>query len=284
MDKAIAITGIFTFALVPAGLGSASIVNFNDINQFPNGFAGFQSGSQLSAVASGGLDNSGLVSTNGNASSNIAVYQTAVDATTFTEGAKVGGYFLYDGGNFVSRPVTFGFTSGATDTYASSDGTTGSDIRVSLVGSGGTSAGVRLRSAEGLIAQSSLNVPLVNNANDPDDGWYYLELTIGGLDTNTGQFTGVTGILYDSDSSGNLGNALKTLDDNGNGGYTTLASGLASDTEVYAYFGGFSPGGQSIDGFDNFTVTLPDTNPIPEPASAALVALGGLAMLHRRRA
>jgi hypothetical protein len=202
------------------------------------------------------------------ASDNYAVYQTGVDATAFN-GAVVGGYFLYDGTTFSSRPLSFGFTSAATDTYSGSTTTTGTDIKMNLLGAGsGTNAGIQIYNNGAAVDTSATNVTLTGG------NWYYMELRIGGI--SGGSFTGVQAELFNSDNTGVVGSSLKLLDNGGTGGYT-VATGLTSDTSVFGFFGGIGPGSRGIDGVDNFTV-------IPEPSTFALVGIAlGAAMLFRRR-
>lgn len=247
MSKYIAIKG-FRTALISAALwvGAAdcaeagTVIDFNGGSELASNFAGM-GGTQFSQATTGGLSNSGFVDTNPS-SDNYAVYQTAINATTF-KSARVGGYFLYNGTAISSRPLSFGFTSSATNTYSSSLATSGTDIRVALTGSG-SNAGVIIANNGTAVATSSANVPLSAG------NWYYMELRIGGV--SGGSFTNVEAELFASDSSGNIGSSLKLLDNSGS--KYAFASSLATDTSAYAFFGGIGPGSRGIDGVDNLTI------------------------------
>lgn len=251
-------------AVATASLAQAqTVIDFNTSGQFASDFAGFTNWSQST---SGGLGTpaTGSVATTG--TSQIAVYQPiGYDASSFS-GFKVGGYFSYDDTAMTQRPVSFGFTQSASDTYTGSLTNSGNSVRATLVGTG-TNAGLIIAQNGTSEDQSSVNVDMTQST------WYYLELTIGGV--SGGDFTGVTAELFASDDNGNLGASLKNLNSGGSG--YTFTNALTADTDVYAFFGGFSSQNQGVTNFDNFTI-------VPEPTSAALlIGAAGLLVLRRRR-
>lgn len=241
-----------------------TVIDFNTPGEFASDFAGF---SNFSQAATGGLSDSGSVTLT--TSSQIAVYQTGVDITGVDNGS-FGMYFQYNGASDSGRPFSIGFTSGASDTYSNSATTTGTDLRLVLGGAGsGDNYGLQLLNNGGAFATSLQNVTLV------DGDWYYIQLNVGGI--SGGDFTGVSGDLFASDDAGNLGAALKILDNSGTGGYTTTSS-LTSDADVYVFFGGQNPSTRGAAVADNLTFV------VPEPTSAALlIGASGLLLLRRRR-
>ena len=252
-----------------ASLQAQTLINFNSTGDLAANFAGYASGTQFVNVASGGLGATGFVSMNPSASSNYAVHQSSVNATSFSN-AIVGGYFLYDGTTFSSRPISFGFTSSATDVYSGSLATTGTDIRVALNGANsGTNAGIILSHGGVAVDTSASNVTLVAG------NWYYMQLSIGGV--SGGSFTGVQAELFNSSNTGTIGTSLKVLN-NGGSGYSIVSS-LTGDASVHAFFGGIGPGSRGIDGVDNFTFAA-----IPEPSSfTAIAGVWVLCMVSLRR-
>lgn len=63
-------------------------------------------------------------------------------------------------------------------------------------------------------------------------------------------------------------------------GLTSTATGAAIGQELLVGLGSGAEGGDNDIWFDNFTA---DASPVPEPGSLALIGLGGLALLRRRR-
>jgi hypothetical protein len=63
-------------------------------------------------------------------------------------------------------------------------------------------------------------------------------------------------------------------------GVTSTATGAAIGQELLVGLGSGAEGGDNDIWFDNFTA---DASPVPEPGSLALIGLGGLALLRRRR-
>ena len=63
-------------------------------------------------------------------------------------------------------------------------------------------------------------------------------------------------------------------------GVTSTASGPAIGQELIVGLGSGAEGGNDDIWFDNFSA---DASPVPEPGSLALIGLGGLALLRRRR-
>lgn len=63
-------------------------------------------------------------------------------------------------------------------------------------------------------------------------------------------------------------------------GVTSTATGAAIGQELIVGLGSAAEGGDNDIWFDNFTA---DASPVPEPGSLALIGLGGLALLRRRR-
>lgn len=105
--------------------------------------------------------------------------------------------------------------------------------------------------------------------------WYKLSVTVADLN-NANQFD-LSAMLQDYGTDGtSLVGTVRTL------APITLTSGdtgFSDLTSVYAAFRADDTRG--ADALDNFAVTLPTA--IPEPASVGLLALGGLALLGRRR-
>lgn len=233
------------------GLSADFAIDFDSTGDFANGFAGF---SDFSELTDGGINGTGAVSLSGN--SQVAVYQMPV---SFADQGKhvLSMFFQYngaDGDGGTGRGFAIGYTSTATDAYDSSATTTGLDMRAMVTGSGSNNAyGIDLQNDGELVAGSSKDITLILH------NWYYLELTI--TDASNGSLDGVAVALYDAADDGTVGEQLKSLDNDGAGGYT-LTSALANAPEVFPFFGGQNPATRLTAIADSFAYSR--SIPLPE--------------------
>ena len=259
--KRLVLGSLTAFTASTAMSTHAALYTFEAANEFSSNFAG---SSGFSQSATGGLTNSGSVALG--STSTIAVEQLSFDATA--GGFTISAFFKYNGANDDGRGFAIGVTSGASDTYSNSATTTGTDLRVTVNGIDGAGNedkyGIQILNNGSAIDTSSLNVVLTSG------NFYQVKLNVGGV--SGGSFTGITAELLTE-----AGSSLKLLDNGGGGGYTTVTT-LTTDAEAYAFFGGQNPTTRAASHVDNFS-----TPSIPEPASLALMGLGGLLMLSCRR-
>jgi hypothetical protein len=128
---------------------------------------------------------------------------------------------------------------------------------------------------------------LIFGLSDGEDAQLYIYSPSGGRDRSgfeTENLSGAVPFTFDW-APGAGGNEKGVLTGTINGVTHTVGFGGDHTGEPITHFGVFSvsaDGGSSIGYLDNLTFT--SKNPIPEPASLSLLAMGALATLRRRRA
>lgn len=231
----------------------------------------------------GGLSGTGAIgrSTGGSA---YNYYRTPIGQFTTAGQSTTASYFFFGSANILAGANDFlGFTTNTANGNATSTSNTNPTAGVkvallnnALVNSAYTNTSNRIVSrnlggTEVVTTDADTFVLPVDNAG-AGRRWFYQTLT---LTYDGGNNFTIATSLFESASNGTVGTLLDT--------YQTTRTGLTSlvGQDLYAGFQLFSAGGSSVRGElgDNFEVSL-----IPEPASLAMLALGGLCCLPRRSA
>jgi hypothetical protein len=159
-----------------------------------------------------------------------------------------------------------GFTADATDDYTTAAGGSSSSDEFYLYLQEGAVTGADQYKLG--IKDNNKRPALTANAQTTDNNWYYLTMTASKVDDGT---ISTTSAMYNSATDGAVGSLLLSTN-------ATFASASASDSTLYAFFGGATMQNNGSSVGDNFSVTQ-----IPEPATLTLISTVGAGLLFIRR-
>jgi len=281
------LVGLGGSAAHAATISSAS-VNFNNgatditnnFNQETNGVAstGFSWGATAGILDQAGPSAGGAVV--GSTTDDTLVYnQGSFDPTN---GNTINLSLLYLRGNTTAgNKIQLGLLGGANQSFNGGTNDVGFNFISARVVGGGTD----LINAQSGIAAPGVAAATANIGTNTAGfaytigHWYKLNVSITESNTTTGTFTVGSSIVDFGTAGTTAGATVSTF-----GGGTFTDSNLIGNTALWAGFRDSGEGTATASsaflsvGDDNFNV-----NQAPEPASIALLALGGLAGLSRRR-
>lgn len=264
------------FAALASSVTAQTTIGFDSAGEFTSNFLANGAAPTMANTLTNtdGLNGTARVTNNASA---YNVFQTAIDPTA---GAfEVGVYFFYDGSGATNdHRIAVGLTANNNDERVSSTGGT------RLLGNAGTAEHIHVTWNEDSHLAGTSQISIQARSQNSfvggfgattaamTSGWHYM--SVSSSSASGGNFNDFVIGLYTSDNTGTITGTVQES------AATTLATGLASDSEIYGYFGG-SFGSSTLDFFDDFTV-----NAVPEPSSYAFIS-GFLAlswiMVRRRK-
>jgi hypothetical protein len=264
-------------ALFVATASQAEFYDYNDTNELTNNFVLNSTGTNWSQVNSGGLNNTGYVATsndNGYITEKISFSLDTDADSTFT----ISSAFLVGSASGTTsgrRGLSLGVSTSDSVNYEGGGRLEDTSLYASLFGNGdGSTANTTNFRYAADTSNPDVTDGLSVSSNDDlaFNTWYFLD-AIYSYDSTNNQFD-ITVKVFNN-SSGAKGSQIRSVDIG-----TDIANPFGADPTLYGFAGGrdSADAGVNIAGIDNF-----DSPAVPEPASLALIGIGGALLLGRRR-
>lgn len=241
-------------------------LNFNSASDFTNNFSTGTGSPVIVHSANGGIDNTG-----------------SLDLTGLTGTAEFWTLDQSFAGNLANWSASIYFNGRATDAwmfgvyaepapgeafgFPTNDG--GVSFPSTLALQTGDASGGAIATLNTVGGSATYGTSVEPGGFSPSNLWYHLEFSATYLGSNEYQ---TTSTIRNASSDGTLGSVLATATD------TLTNADLASDPEVYVFFGFYSDAGSvALDGFTTNAV-------VPEPSFWGLfVGLSAFGLVARRR-
>ncbi|VGO18616.1 hypothetical protein [Pontiella sulfatireligans] len=240
--------------LVGMGASAGVFVDFNSTNDLATLFNNNDNDLNTANVESGGLGDSGAVKPSNSGqvfACNQASFNLASNELTVSMYVKV----KNNVNSTSAENFWLGFTRDETDDYVhAGGGTSDPEEFYVLIKEGGNTNEYVLVLKDGNLRPASSTT----NSVTPNS-WYYVTLTASRDTENTNfPFMNASAAMYNSDTNGTVGSLVMSVPE------TNFRSASATNTGLYAFFGGVGPANNGMDYWDNFRVVSSD-DPVLSP-------------------